>query len=271
MNLLSIDVGMKHLAYCHFVIDKKDYYISQWGVINLCRDDNIHCCGKMKNNKPCKNASRYYKNDKYYCKIHAKKTEYKVPTKKLEKKAIKKLKVFDVKMLCDEMNIKYKKKEKKDNCIDLIYKHLDENYLDFVKTVKTSSMSLVSYGRCMKEMFDELFKNINFDYVLVENQIGPLALRMKTLQGMIMQYFIHNNVSKIEEISPSNKLKDFLGTKKTTYKERKQESIVITRKKLIENCNISKWLDYFNEHKKKDDLADSYLQGLWYFNNILAK
>ena len=24
MNLLSIDVGMKHLAYCHFVIDKKD-------------------------------------------------------------------------------------------------------------------------------------------------------------------------------------------------------------------------------------------------------
>ena len=44
-------------------------------------------------------------------------------------------------------------------------------------------MSLVSYGRCMKEMFDELFKNINFDYVLVENQIGPLSTRMKTLQG----------------------------------------------------------------------------------------
>ena len=124
---------------------------------------------------------------------------------------------------------------------------------------------------CMKEMFDDLFNTTNFDYVLVENQIGPLALRMKTLQGMIMQYFIHNNVNKIEEISPANKLKDHLETKKTTYKERKQKGIEITRTKLIDNMRINKWLDYFNKHKKKDDLADSYLQGLWYFNNILAK
>jgi|UniRef100_A0A6C0AK44 hypothetical protein len=271
MNLLSIDVGMKHLAYCHFVIHNKEYFISQWGVINLCKDDNIHCCGKMKNNKPCKNSSKYYRDDNYYCKIHAKKTNYKIPTKNLQRKAIKKLKVFDVKLLCDEMNIKYKKKEKKDNCIELINKYLDENYLHFVKTINTRSMNLVSYGRCMKEMFDEQFKTIHFDYVLVENQIGPLALRMKTLQGMIMQYFIHSNVNKIEEISPSNKLKDHLETKKTTYKERKKKGIEITREKLIDNVRINKWLDYFNKHKKKDDLADSYLQGLWYFNNILAK
>jgi hypothetical protein len=26
-------------------------------------------------------------------------------------------------------------------------------------------------------------------------------------------------------------------------------------------------LDYFNQHKKKDDLSDSFLQGMWFINN----
>ena len=59
------------------------------------------------------------------------------------------------------------------------------------------------------------------------------------------------------------KLKEFLGKKKTTYDERKKESVKIT-KKLIINTN---WNEHFEKHKKKDDLADSFLQGLWYINN----
>jgi hypothetical protein len=27
-------------------------------------------------------------------------------------------------------------------------------------------------------------------------------------------------------------------------------------------------LDYFNAHKKKDDLADSFLQGLWFLSTF---
>ena len=45
--------------------------------------------------------------------------------------------------------------------------------------------------------------------VLIENQIGPIALRMKTLQGMIMQHFIERGIPLIEEISATNKLKEF--------------------------------------------------------------
>ena len=30
------------------------------------------------------------------------------------------------------------------------------------------------------------------------------------------------------------------------------------------------WKSHFEDHKKKDDLADSFLQGIWYIeNNIL--
>ena len=29
------------------------------------------------------------------------------------------------------------------------------------------------------------------------------------------------------------------------------------------------WKNVFDEHKKKDDLADSFLQGMYYFNEML--
>ena len=37
----------------------------------------------------------------------------------------------------------------------------------------------------------------------------PIANRMKTIQGMIAQYFIDKNVKLIKFISASNKLKNF--------------------------------------------------------------
>ena len=101
--------------------------------------------------------------------------------------------------------------------------------------------------------------------VIIENQIGPLALRMKTLQGMIMQHFIENNITNIVPVNSINKLKDFLGDKKTTYDQKKKESIKITR----ELINHSTWNQHFEKHKKKDDLADCFLQAKWYIKHKL--
>ena len=96
-------------------------------------------------------------------------------------------------------------------------------------------------------------------------------MRMKTLQGMIMQHFIERDIPLVEEISASNKLKEFLGNTKTTYSERKKLSIMYTRQILSNNNNLHKWIKIFNEHKKKDDLADSFLQGRWYLINSILK
>ncbi len=125
---------------------------------------------------------------------------------------------------------------------------------------------MVDFGINLKKKFNEVFKNDEINLVLIENQIGPLALRMKVLQGMIMQHFIEIGVTNIKEISASNKLKEFI-SKKTTYSERKKLSIAFTKDILFKTINIHNWSDHFHKHKKKDDLADAFLQFRWYLKH----
>ena len=82
---------------------------------------------------------------------------------------------------------------------------------------------------------------------------------------MITQYFIMKDVNNIKFVSSINKLKHFENNEsKTTYNERKKYSIEKCNEILINNPNIIDNIDIFNKSKKKDDLADSFLQGLVY-------
>lgn len=264
MKILSIDVGMKNLAYCLFDlnIDDKTFRIVDWNVIDLCNQINIICMGKMKKGGNCKKKSSLFKNEDYYCKTHAKDRKFKIPSKELYIKKIKKYNFKKIKNIIETYKISIHGKKKAD-CLESIYLDLSNNYFNTVDFVNTNDFNLIDYGINLKKEFEK--KNWGeLDLVLVENQIGPLALRMKTLQGMIMQHFIEKNITNVKEISPSNKLKEFLGNKKTTYAERKREGIRITDDIIFKTIDINSWLNHFRNHKKKDDLADSFLQGYWY-------
>ena len=114
---------------------------------------------------------------------------------------------------------------------------------------------------------------------------------MKTIQGMISQYFIMRNQNiQIEFVSSANKLKGQtvvdsddevevieMGEKeskakvKPSYSDRKKMGIKYCLD-LINKSNDDKlWHPFFINHKKQDDLADSFLQGIWYINNKLNK
>ena len=273
MNILSIDVGMKNLAICLFnITNDLNYTIKIWDVINLCNEKN-YCCGEInkKTNKSCNKKAKFTKNNKYYCKIHSKNKEYKIPSPDLNIKKIKKLKIIKLKELANKYDIEFEKKIRKDDLQKIILEKVNNEYFDNITSIKTNDFNLVQYGRNLKNEFNKIFNNIQIDGVIIENQIGPLAMRMKTLQGMIMQHFIEKNIPLVEEVSASNKLKEFIGNKKTTYAERKKESIKITRNILNDNNYINKWLEVFNKHSKKDDLADSFLQGRWYLKNTILK
>jgi hypothetical protein len=92
---------------------------------------------------------------------------------------------------------------------------------------------------------------------------------MKTLQGMITQYFIMRGVPDIRFISATNKLKLFLDTgdkAEDCYADRKKRSIEITRSLLLTQSTQSTQSILFTSHKKKDDLADCFLQGVWWLS-----
>jgi hypothetical protein len=115
-----------------------------------------------------------------------------------------------------------------------------------------------------------LFSKENIiDYVIIENQISPIANRMKTIQGMIAQYFIMSDVAvdKIEFVAASNKLKDCDEKDKSSYKARKQLGIKKCLEYLTTNNGFTTKIEYFDKHKKQDDLADSFLQGMWFIGD----
>jgi hypothetical protein len=122
-----------------------------------------------------------------------------------------------------------------------------------------SKANIIDIG---KQLHEELSKlNYNFKEAIIENQIGPNAIRMKSLQGMITMYFISLGV-QVTYWNAANKLKRFVQNK-TTYPERKKLSINITRQ-ILEQL-FKEQLDYFNNYKKKDDLSDCFLQLIDYF------
>jgi len=269
MKLLSIDVGIKNLAFCLLDIkDKDDFKIIKWNVVDLCGTKNHKCHLNQKSGKKCTNSAKFTKKGIYYCKKHAKNVGFKIPPPELYIKNIKKHKVSKLKEICTNQNITYNKGLKK-ILIEKLLVDLSNNYLDKLITTNANNFNLVELGCNLKKSFNKLFKYEEIDIVIVENQIGPLALRMKSLQGMIMQHFIENNITKIFEISSSNKLRDFLEKKKTTYNERKKLGIIKTREFISENLLLKKWINHFNTHTKKDDLADSFLQGIWYITHKL--
>jgi hypothetical protein len=281
MNILSIDVGIKHLAVCVLCVKDKMYTIDTWNVIDLCNTKKYICGCNQKNGKKCENNAKYIKNTSLYCKKHAKNSGFKIPTSELNTQKIKKFTIKKLKYLIEKYKIAFEydknlnktlKKTLKMQMIDTIIEEVNIHYLDNIRksNCNANHFNMVELGVNLKKKFNNVFDYKSIDKVAIENQIGPMAIRMKTLQGMIMQHLIENDVTNITEVSSSNKLKDFLNGKKTTYSERKKIGIEVTRNMLQEKNELNGWLEEFNKSKKKDDLADCFLQGLWYINHKLS-
>jgi len=262
-NIISIDIGAKNLAYCLLNVDaSKNINIIKWDVLDICTSEDKHKCYVPN----CKGIVKYTKKDNYYCIKHAK--EYKsyliIPK---ELKNIKKLKLSELQKHCTNFNIKYDNKFKKNDLSKSLEDFVESKCYNLIDKGNANVISLVDLGKNMKIKFDKELESIKIHTVLIENQISPIATRMKTLQGMVAQYFIMNDVVYVECVSSSNKLKDFNG-KKTNYADRKKLGIEIVYN-YLEKHKLINWLNIMKNHKKKDDFADSFLQALWYINNKL--
>jgi len=308
MKVISFDIGIKNMAYCVLSItDDNDnpIIIHDWDVINMIKSSTINkeqctceISGKNKNTptKKCTAVAKYSKNGELFCLRHAKSNKkWSIPTKENTLVYLKKLKVDELKKICNAHMLLNNNDKPTVLRADLI-KKLDDFYtnicFELIKTSKSKNaneVDLIEIGKNMKVLMNKLPDIESITHVFIENQISPIANRMKTIQGMLAQYFImKSNIDiHIEFVSSSHKLGQFknifaceksqLVETKTTnttnpnYKEHKLDSIHICQTILDNNICLIKWNNALNT-SKKDDLADAFLQGLWYFkrqNNIL--
>ena len=300
MIILSIDIGIKNLAYAilevtntnldknSIVTGTQDFKIIKWDVINLC-NKFIPC-----SNTSCSKQANFHKNANFYCKNHTKKTEYSLPLCNI--KTLHKQSVANLSSLIEKYDLKIEKPINKAGLIKTLEDYLNTTCFEAIENVNANNVNLIDLGISLKNELNELFNNYDLasiDQIIIENQISPIANRMKSLQGMISQYFIDCNNHNIVFISATNKLKAFLNKdkdkekdkdksldkdkspdkeksvdkdKKISYNERKKLSICYT-KQLLENKNMLADLTYFVKHSKKDDLADCLLQGIYYLDN----
>jgi len=223
---------MKYLSFdigiknlSYCLLDDKDLTIEDWGILNISVDDI--CEHKMKH-RNCDNSAKkiILENNKKICTSHTKLKEYR-----------------DYKM----KNIPKKKNE------------------------------LLLIGQNMVRKLDEKPKFLEVDVVLVENQPALKNPTMKSIQMILYSYFLINGVTNtlssienMEMINARNKLKAYKGPEvkceiKDKYKRTKFLGIEYCKSMILENKKIEeKYRQMLDESKKKDDLADSYLQGIYY-------
>lgn len=283
----------QHPTCCHMITVKKQQ----------------HACGKKAKYMDPNSTAPYY-----VCERHAKQETYKLllPKKEYSVASLKKRPVADLRELglslhiCETSSVK----KTKDVLVQEIHAcyvrkcwqpiQTQVNPMDTCasnrkiiaavkNTKKASTVDLIVVGRKIHEYFSRCAWMRDITHVLIENQITPIANRMKTVQGMLTQEFIVHDCPTIENISSFNKLKAF--SKKTdvsavetqelpllstdsvqndAYRAHKKDGITYCREKLQDYP--VEWTQHFNTYgTKKDDLADAFLQGIWYIHEKLMK
>jgi len=284
MHIVSIDVGIKNLAICVFELSTHESDtvmfdshttstndIMIWDVINLAQKDVSVCSGREKTGQNCLREAKLTKNGVCYCLTHSKNVGFHRPSRDLETSFLKKQKVPRLREIAEKHCVVYDTSVKKADLINIIAKHGEDTCFDVVDKVDANKLDIVTIGRNIQYKLDILFNNSFQDIglVLIENQISPIANRMKTIQGMLSQYFLmKNDTLQIEFISSINKLKED-GLINTTYSERKKAGIAKCLG--IISSDFEAWIEFFSRHKKKDDLADCFLQGMWYIRSKIYK
>ena len=216
-----------------------------------------------------------------FCEKHAKMTEYIIPTKQHTTTFLKKQKLGELQIIAQTHKIPDTNlTDKRQVLLEKIQKYYERMYLTTINTPKkrADEYSLIYIGQRIKKLFDEIPSMKEVTHVLIENQISIIASRMSIIQGLLTQYFImrHEELSgslHLEFISSKNKLKLFTDKQITNtstsasqkYKQHKDDSIIYTKQLLEKYTNLHHWLPVLNT-SKKDDLADCFLQGMWYIN-----
>lgn len=298
--IASFDVGIKNLGMCVIkpqnTVEKgvpQDCQIINWQVINLLKEvesentDGSCCHGK------CRKSGSVKFDEKIYCLLHGE-SQLKIADKTFRNINGVSESPLDVKkrFISGIQAINYCQMTKDNSKIGKLCGKCDisDNFLAFVSSVEnlihrhflvrisckeknktnSSTCCLIQIARNLTKILDDNLKHLlpEITKVKIENQLGKIATRMKSLQGMLTTYFILRNPTiEIEYISSSQKLKISsnvqisLVDSDKTYQDRKKSGVRLCNQILLTHVKENeRWIRLFQMHLKKDDLADSFLQ-----------
>lgn len=250
MKLISFDVGLRNLAYCVLEgTSRSDVKIVDWNIIDVLGEQSG--VGAARCHK-CSAAARYEHASEgtFACTKHAPKKKEVVTKAALNKKSPEELK-GDI----EKWGLRTDAKKKAD-LVTLLYNHARQN--TWKKCVASSTQgSVMDLSNAIMTSLDARMSSWKgADAVCIENQPER---RMYAVQAMLQMYFTMRGI-KSAGVSATHKLSNIVTVDDVvhTYKGRKKTGITHAYA-LVPAVNQ----DHFKKHPKKDDLADSFLQGLW--------
>lgn len=289
MRVLSFDVGIKNLAYCELVKDNDKFKINRWGIINISNDDEKPMCDFVNDkNIKCKSKAKVYiynKSDKLFDNDNGMKCACDKHIEKLTPQLIKLGELHNVKCVCCDSNAVCKLDttnhawcEKHKTKSDVF---INKNSTKKITNIKCTRQAPQELATKLFNALDEL-KFINIDEVLIENQPTLKNPVMKTIAIELYSYFVLRglidkklgSIKEIKFISPSNKLKVDKTTTEKVLKDQDTNKYKLTKKLGVKYCKAlieEKDIKLIDSFKKKDDLADSFLQGFQYLFNPIPK
>jgi hypothetical protein len=257
MKLISFDVGLRNLAYCVLEgTSRADVKIVDWNIIDVLGEQAG--VGAARCHK-CTAAARYEhaSDGTFACSKHTPKKKEVVTKAALGKKS-------PIELIGEIERVGLKTEStKKADLVKLLYNHARQN--TWKKCVASSTTgSVMDMSSAIMKSLDARMSSWNgADAVCIENQPER---RMYAVQAMLQMYFTMRGI-KCEGVSATHKLSNIVTVDDsvTSYKGRKKTGITHAYA-LVPAENQ----EHFKKHPKKDDLADSFLQGLWFLEHYNA-
>ena len=291
MNIVSFDIGIKNMAYCLFHIESTTIQCTSWDVLNLMPSTEDDPTTPTPTCSSCKRRSKFQKNATFYCEAHTKHAErelgYVRPGKQWTLAALRKHKLDPLLHVMRECKLDVSDSPTKSMCVERLQQWvqrcvLEPSTVPKVKAKSANDADLIEVGRQLSVQLDDALTTTPIHQVIIENQISPLASRMRTLQGMLTQYFIMRHPdAEIHYISSSNKLKEFAAasapprtmvvTAAQKYRQHKLDGVTHCVSVLRANPSIGYTADRLLAHAKKDDLADCWMQVMWFLKHVLRR
>jgi hypothetical protein len=227
-SIISFDVGIINLAYCILSSDEKGYHIYDWNIINLaCGDIKLKCTAHLKNGSVCGKKAHYVD---------------RAPSAKGAKGATG-------------------------------YCTVHGKGQGFTRNMTVENASEFELKKTLFQALDAEPRLLKVDRILIEHQPLKAREKIKGIGHALFDYYVLRgiidnrcNYSELQFIDAKNKLTVYDGPPmschlKTQYARNKWYGVEYCKWAIKDLPGLS---PFFLGFKKRDDLADCFLQGAWY-------